>query len=74
MTASRRDRLRKVQKIVSNLEDVVRAADFEQPLGDEIKMERVFGAAGKMIRFARVSLHEHENENELDLCADELGA
>lgn len=54
MTSSRKDRLRKTQKLVDKLEATIAAADYERVLGDDIKVEKVYGAAGKMIRFARV--------------------
>lgn len=55
MTASRKDRRRKVQKIVDRIKDAADAGDWERELGEDIKVERSEVAAGKMTRFARVS-------------------
>ncbi|ORY55524.1 hypothetical protein BCR35DRAFT_322694 [Leucosporidium creatinivorum] len=57
MTQSRRDRLRKTQKLVDRLQSIVEAGDWEKELGKEFegsgKVERVEGPAGKVVRFAR---------------------
>lgn len=56
MTASRKDRKRKTQKLVDRLQAVLDAGDFERELGsDGIKLDKVFGPAGKQTKFARVS-------------------
>jgi hypothetical protein len=55
MTASRKDRRRKVQKLVDRIKDAADAGDWERELGEDIKVERSEVAAGKMTRFARVS-------------------
>lgn len=54
MTTSRKERRRKVQKLVDKVQDAVDAGDWERDLGEEIKVERSEVAAGKMTRFARV--------------------
>lgn len=54
MTQSRKDRRRKVQKLVDRVKAALDAGDFERELGDEVKVERVEGPAGKQVRFARV--------------------
>lgn len=59
MTTSRKDRRRKVQKLVDRIKDATLAGDWERELGDEIKVERSEVAAGKMTRFARVSRAAH---------------
>ena len=58
MTTSRKERKRKVGKLVEKIQEVVDAGDYEKPLEDEsgIKMERVGTAAGKSVNIARVSL------------------
>ncbi|GAA5876083.1 hypothetical protein JCM1840_002764 [Sporobolomyces johnsonii] len=53
MTASRKDRRRKIQKLVDRVQAVVDAGDFEKELGEDVKMERTGGAAGKSVRLAR---------------------
>ncbi|BGP53319.1 ubiquitin-specific protease ubp1 [Rhodotorula sphaerocarpa] len=53
MTTSRKERRRKVQKLVDKVQDAVDAGDWERDLGEEIKVERSEVAAGKMTRFAR---------------------
>ncbi|GAA5876882.1 hypothetical protein JCM3774_000798 [Rhodotorula dairenensis] len=53
MTASRKDRRRKVQKLVDRIKDAAVAGDWERELGEDIKVERSEVAAGKMTRFAR---------------------
>lgn len=53
MSAARKERRRKVQRLVERVEGVVEAGDFEKELGDEVKVERVAGPAGKQVRFAR---------------------
>ncbi|GAA5979230.1 hypothetical protein JCM10908_002848 [Rhodotorula pacifica] len=53
MTASRKDRRRKVQKLVDRIKDAADAGDWERDLGEDIKVERSEVAAGKMTRFAR---------------------
>ncbi|GAA5955124.1 hypothetical protein JCM21900_001618 [Sporobolomyces salmonicolor] len=53
MTASKKDRRRKVQKLVDRVQAVVDAGDFEAELGEDVKMERTGGAAGKSVRLAR---------------------
>lgn len=54
MTASRKERKRKVQRLVDKVTAVLEAGDYEKELGDDIKVERVEGPAGKIVRFARV--------------------
>lgn len=56
MTASRKDRRRKVQKLVDRVQEAADANDWERELGEDIKVERSEVAAGKMTRFARVRL------------------
>ncbi|GAA5932160.1 hypothetical protein JCM3775_004254 [Rhodotorula graminis] len=53
MTASRKDRRRKVQKLVDRVKDIVDAADFEKDPGVDITMDKSESAAGKVNRFAR---------------------
>ncbi|GAA6048093.1 hypothetical protein JCM3770_000188 [Rhodotorula araucariae] len=53
MTASRKDRRRKAQKVVDRVKAVVEAADWEKDLGADITLERSESAAGKITRFAR---------------------
>ena len=55
MTQSRKDRRKKVQKLVDKVAAAIEAGDFERELGDDIRIERVEGPAGKLVRFARVS-------------------
>lgn len=55
MTQSRKDRRKKVQKLVDRVTRIIDAGDFEKELGEDIKFERVAGLAGKQNRFARVS-------------------
>lgn len=54
MTASRKDRRRKMQKLVDKVKSAVEAGDWEKQFGEEVKMERSGSAAGKLVRFARV--------------------
>jgi len=54
MTASRKDRRRKVQKLVDRVKVIVDAADFEKDPGADITMDKSDSAAGKVNRFARV--------------------
>lgn len=54
MTQSRKDRRKKVQKLVDRVASAIAAGDFERELGDDIKVERVEGPAGRQVRFARV--------------------
>ncbi|KAL8291931.1 hypothetical protein RQP46_002189 [Phenoliferia psychrophenolica] len=53
MTQSRKDRRKKVQKLVDKVSAAIAAGDFERELGDDVKVERVEGPAGKLVRFAR---------------------
>ncbi|POY70836.1 hypothetical protein BMF94_6249 [Rhodotorula taiwanensis] len=53
MTASRKDRRRKVQKLVDRVQEAADANGWERELGEDIKVERSEVAAGKMTRFAR---------------------
>ncbi|KAK4052024.1 ubiquitin-specific protease ubp1 [Microbotryomycetes sp. JL201] len=54
MTSSRKDRKRKVQKVLDKLQAVTAASDFERELsGEGIKVEKVSGPAGKQTKFAR---------------------
>ncbi|GAA5902530.1 hypothetical protein JCM8208_006913 [Rhodotorula glutinis] len=53
MTASRKDRRRKVQKLVDRVKVIVDAADFEKDPGVDITMDKSDSAAGKVNRFAR---------------------
>ncbi|GAA5846588.1 hypothetical protein JCM9279_006754 [Rhodotorula babjevae] len=53
MTASRKDRRRKVQKLVDRVKVIVDAADFEKDPGPDITMDKSDSAAGKVNRFAR---------------------
>lgn len=39
---------------MDRLGGVIAAGDFEKELGEEIKIEAVRGAAGKVVKFARV--------------------
>lgn len=55
MTQSRKDRKKKVQKLVDRVKNVIDTGDFEKELGSDIKVEKVAGPAGKQLRFARVS-------------------
>ena len=65
MTSSRKQRAKKVQKLVDKLQAVVDANDWEKELGAEFaadaegkgkgKVERVEGPAAKDVRIARVS-------------------
>lgn len=54
MSQSKKDRRKKVQKLVDRVKLALDAGDFEKELGSEIKVERVEGLAGKQVRFARV--------------------
>lgn len=58
MTTSRKDRLKKVGKLVEKVQSVVDAGDYEKPLeiesGGAIKVEKVGTAAGKSVNLARV--------------------
>ncbi|GAA6009852.1 hypothetical protein JCM11491_000839 [Sporobolomyces phaffii] len=56
MTTSRKERKRKIGKLVDRIQTVVDAGDYEKPLEDDasgIKMERVGTAAGKSVNLAR---------------------
>jgi hypothetical protein len=53
MTSSKKDRKRKIQKLVDRVQVAVDAADFEKEIED-VKMERAETAAGKTVKFARV--------------------
>ncbi|GAA5936955.1 ubiquitin carboxyl-terminal hydrolase [Sporobolomyces koalae] len=57
MTNSRKDRKRKIQKLVDKIQTVVDAGDFEKLLeqgeAGAIKMERASSAAGKNVNLAR---------------------
>ncbi|KAK4051260.1 ubiquitin-specific protease ubp1 [Microbotryomycetes sp. JL221] len=54
MTSSRKDRRRKVQRLLDKLESIVSSSDFEKDLkNDGIKFEKIIGPAGKQIKFAR---------------------
>ncbi|GAA5901785.1 ubiquitin carboxyl-terminal hydrolase [Sporobolomyces salmoneus] len=57
MTTSRKDRKRKVGKLVDRIQETVDAGDYEKPLesesGGAIKMEKVGTAAGKSVNIAR---------------------
>ncbi|BGO88882.1 hypothetical protein NBRC10512_002239 [Rhodotorula toruloides] len=53
MTASRKDRRRKMQKLVDKVKSAVDAGDWEKEFGEDVKMERSGSAAGKLVRFAR---------------------
>ncbi|SCV72838.1 BQ2448_4375 [Microbotryum intermedium] len=53
MTSSRANRRRKVQKTINQVKEAWDAGDYEKEFGSEIKVEKVFGPAGKLVRFAR---------------------
>ncbi|GAA5896958.1 hypothetical protein JCM6882_007316 [Rhodosporidiobolus microsporus] len=53
MTSSRKDRRRKIQKMLDRVQAVVDAEDYEKELGEDIKVGNPGTAAGKLIRFAR---------------------
>ncbi|GAA6030154.1 hypothetical protein JCM8097_009290 [Rhodosporidiobolus ruineniae] len=53
MTASRKERRRKAQKLVERVQAAVEASDFERDLGEDVKMDRAESAAAKVVRFAR---------------------
>lgn len=53
MTSSKKDRKRKIQKLVDKVQVAVDAADFEKEIED-VKMGRAETAAGKTVKFARV--------------------
>ncbi|KDE04054.1 hypothetical protein MVLG_05493 [Microbotryum lychnidis-dioicae p1A1 Lamole] len=53
MTSSRANRRRKVQKIINQVKEAFDAGDYEKEFGNEVKVEKVFGPAGKLVRFAR---------------------
>jgi len=60
MTSSRKDRKRKIGKLVDRLQAVVDSGDYEKDLTlgseyDGIKLERTGSAAGKTVNMARVS-------------------
>jgi len=64
MTSSRKDRKRKIGKLVDRLQAVVDSGDYEKDLTlgseyDGIKMERTGSAAGKTVNMARVSLDRY---------------
>lgn len=52
-TSSKKDRKRKIQKLVDKVQVAVDAADFEREIED-VKLERAETAAGKTVKFARV--------------------
>lgn len=59
LSASKKDRYKKLTKLIEKLERVVDAGDFENHLietNDGIKMEKIGTAAGKSVNIARVSL------------------
>lgn len=52
-TKSKKNRLREVKKLVEQTRSAIDASDFERDMGP-IKVEKVWGPAGKQIKFARV--------------------
>ncbi|GAA5851001.1 hypothetical protein JCM8547_009152 [Rhodosporidiobolus lusitaniae] len=53
MTSSSKERRRKIQKLVEKVQTAVDANDYEKDLGEDVKLERAEGAAGKMVKLAR---------------------
>ncbi|GAA5984413.1 hypothetical protein JCM11641_000128 [Rhodosporidiobolus odoratus] len=53
MTSSRKERRRKIQKLVDRVQQVVDAGDYEKELGEDVKIEKTGSAAAKMVHFAR---------------------
>ncbi|GAA5831268.1 hypothetical protein JCM11251_007814 [Rhodosporidiobolus azoricus] len=53
MTSSRKDRRRKIQKVLDRVQAVVDAEDYEKEFGEDVKVANPRTAAGKLIRFAR---------------------
>ncbi|GAA5928927.1 hypothetical protein JCM10213_004942 [Rhodosporidiobolus nylandii] len=53
ITSSRKERKRKIQRLVERVQEVIDAGDYEKELGDDVKMDRTGTAAAKTVRFAR---------------------
>lgn len=54
LSKSKRNRLRDVKKLVEKVKSSIDATDYERDLGPEIRAEKVYGPAGKELKFARV--------------------
>ncbi|SCZ92047.1 BZ3500_MvSof-1268-A1-R1_Chr5-3g08301 [Microbotryum saponariae] len=48
MTSSRANRRRKVQKLINQVKEAWDAGDYEKEFGNELKVEKVLGPAGKL--------------------------